>query len=284
MKIKILVDSASDIDLEEAKKLNIEMIPMEIGFGEDIFLDGVNLSYRQFYEKLIESSEIPKTSLINEFRFDEVFNRLIEEGFEVLCITMSSKLSGTFNAAQKASEKYNGKVQVVDSLNVSIAERLLVLLAIRLREKGLSMQEIVNELNNKKHNIHLLALLNTLKYLQKGGRISAVKAFAGEIMNIKPVIAIVDGEVKLIGKAMGSKKGNNLLNQLIEKTGGIDFELPYATAYSGLNDDLLQKYLIDSKFIWENHTDKVPTYNIGSTIGTHAGPGAIAVAFYGKKI
>lgn len=284
MKIKILVDSASDIDLEEAKKLNIEMIPMEIGFGEDIFLDGVNLSYRQFYEKLIESSEIPKTSLINEFRFDEVFNRLIEEGFEVLCITMSSKLSGTFNAAQKASEKYNGKVQVVDSLNVSIAERLLVLLAIRLREKGLSMQEIVKELNNKKHNIHLLALLNTLKYLQKGGRISAVKAFAGEIMNIKPVIAIVDGEVKLIGKAMGSKKGNNLLNQLIEKSGGIDFELPYATAYSGLNDDLLQKYLIDSKFIWENHTDKVPTYNIGSTIGTHAGPGAIAVAFYGKKI
>ncbi len=284
MKIKILVDSASDIDLEEAKKLNIEMISMEIGFGEDIFLDGVNLSYRQFYEKLIESSEIPKTSLINEFRFDEVFNRLIEEGFEVLCITMSSKLSGTFNAAQKASEKYNGKVQVVDSLNVCVAERLLVLLALRLIEKNLSLQEIVNELNNKKHNIHLLALLNTLKYLQKGGRISAVKAFAGEIMNIKPVIAIVDGEVKLIGKAMGSKKGNNLLNQLIEKTGGIDFELPYATAYSGLNDDLLQKYLIDSKFIWENHTDKVPTYNIGSTIGTHAGPGAIAVAFYGKKI
>lgn len=284
MKIKILVDSASDIDLEEAKKLNIEMISMEIGFGEDIFLDGVNLSYRQFYEKLIESSEIPKTSLINEFRFDEVFNRLIEEGFEVLCITMSSKLSGTFNAAQKASEKYNGKVQVVDSLNVCVAERLLVLLALRLIEKNLSLQEIVNELNNKKHNIHLLALLNTLKYLQKGGRISAVKAFAGEIMNIKPVIAIVDGEVKLIGKAMGSKKGNNLLNQLIEKSGGIDFELPYATAYSGLNDDLLQKYLIDSKFIWENHTDKVPTYNIGSTIGTHAGPGAIAVAFYGKKI
>lgn len=284
MKIKILVDSASDIDLEEAKKLNIEMIPMEIGFGEDIFLDGVNLSYRQFYEKLIESSEIPKTSLINEFRFDEVFNRLIEEGFEVLCITMSSKLSGTFNAAQKASEKYDGKVQVVDSLNVCVAERLLVLLALRLIEKNLSLQEIVNELNNKKHNIHLLALLNTLKYLQKGGRISAVKAFAGEIMNIKPVIAIVDGEVKLIGKAMGSKKGNNLLNQLIEKSGGIDFELPYATAYSGLNDDLLQKYLIDSKFIWENHTDKVPTYNIGSTIGTHAGPGAIAVAFYGKKI
>ena len=284
MKIKILVDSASDINLEEAKKLNIEMIPMEIGFGEDIFLDGVNLSYRQFYEKLIESSEIPKTSLINEFRFDEVFNRLIEEGFEVLCITMSSKLSGTFNAAQKASEKYDGKVQVVDSLNVCVAERLLVLLALRLIEKNLSLQEIVNELNNKKHNIHLLALLNTLKYLQKGGRISAVKAFAGEIMNIKPVIAIVDGEVKLIGKAMGSKKGNNLLNQLIEKSGGIDFELPYATAYSGLNDDLLQKYLIDSKFIWENHTDKVPTYNIGSTIGTHAGPGAIAVAFYGKKI
>ena len=127
-----------------------------------------------------------------------------------------------------------------------------------------------------------MALLGTLEYLQKGGRISAVTAMSGAILQIKPVIAIMDGEVKMIGKAMGSKKGNNLLIQLIEKSGGIDFQMPYATAYSGMDDSLLQKYLKDSASLWEDELDHIPSYCIGSTIGTHIGPGAIAVAFFAK--
>lgn len=130
-----------------------------------------------------------------------------------------------------------------------------------------------------------MAVLGTLKYLKKGGRISSLVAFAGEMLSIKPVVSVVNGEVKLVGKAMGSKKGNNLLTQLVEKSGGIDFSMPYALAYSGLSSEYLNKYLKDSKPLWEEYIDKIeniPSYMIGSTIGTHVGPGAVAVAFFAK--
>lgn len=152
--------------------------------------------------------------------------------------------------------------------------------AVRLLKEGISAEELVKRLMEVRHRIKLMALLGTLEYLQKGGRISAAVAVSGAVLHIKPVISIEDGEVKMVGKAMGSKKGNNLLMQLIDKTGGIDFEMPYTTAYSGLDDSLLQKYLKDSTALWANKLEEVPYYCIGSTIGTHVGPGAIAVAFF----
>lgn len=282
--IKILIDSASDIDAEEAKALGVEMIPMEVRFGDNVFLDGVDLSHKRFFEMLIESAEIPKTSQINEFRFEEKLSEMTKNGDDVLVITMSSKLSGTFNCAKSASKKFAGKVVVVDSANVTIGERILCNLALKLIQKGnLSLSEVANELENQKKKIHLLALLDTLKYLKKGGRISSVVAFTGEVFSIKPVVSVVDGEVKMIGKAMGSRKGNNLLMQLLEKCGGINFDKPYALAYSGLSDELLKKYIHDSESLWKNNVksmNDIPTFMIGSTIGTHAGPGAIAVAFF----
>lgn len=283
MAIKVVVDSASDIDEEDAERLGIEMVPMEINFGEERYYDGVTLGHREFFEKLIETDVFPKTSQINEYRFSEVFARSVEAGEEVLCITLSKKLSGTYHSAESAAKKYNGKVRTVNSNNVCIGERLLVQYALRLIEEGRRLDEIERELNEKKRNIRLLALLNTLKYLKKGGRISPLVAFAGERLNLKPVIAIEGGEVKLVGKALGSKKGNNLLMQLVRENGGIDFSMPYATAYSGLDESLLQKYLEDSGHLWRDSVQSVPVYQIGSTIGAHAGPGAIAVAFFGKN-
>lgn len=280
MKIKLLVDSASDIDAKEAKDLGIEMIPMEVNFGEQQYYDGVNLDKQEFYNKLIETNVIPKTSQINVYRFAEKFTELTQDGSAVLCITISSKLSGSYNSAVSAAKKFGDKVQVVDSLNVTIGERILVQYAMQLIQRGDDLATIVQELNQRKHQIHLVALVDTLKYLQLGGRISKVTAFVGTLVNIKPVIAIIGGEVKIIGKAMGSKKGNNMLVQQITKAGGIDFAMPYATAYSGLSDVMLQKYLADSQDLWQGHTDRVPTYLVGSTIGTHAGPGAVAVAFF----
>lgn len=280
MSLKLVVDSASDIDMAEAKALGIHMIPMSIQFGEETYADGVDLTRRQFFEKLIESSELPKTSQINMFQFEECFSGLTADGSEVVAITISSKLSGTYAGAVQAAGNFNGKVFVVDSLNASIGERVLVQYAIRLAKEGLCAQELAERLNEARHQIRLMALLGTLEYLQKGGRISAVTAVSGAILQIKPVISIVDGEVKMIGKAMGSKKGNNLLVQLINKSGGIDFALPYVTAYSGLDDSLLQKYLHDSAALWKDKAEKIPSYCIGSTIGTHVGPGAIAVAFF----
>ena len=281
--VKILVDSASDIDLEEAEKLGISLLPMEVRFGDEEFLDGVNLSHKKFFEKLVESVELPKTSQINEFRFEESFRKLTENGDEVVAIVISSKLSGTYNCAKKASEAFAGKVKVVDSLNACIGERILIQYALRLAKDGkMSAKEIAKELDDKKGKIQVLALLDTLKYLKKGGRISSVVAFAGELLSIKPVVAVVKGEVKLVGKAMGSKKGNNLLMKLVEKCGGIDFDMPYALGYSGLSDEYLKKYLKDSEILWKDKTENVPSYMIGSTIGTHVGPGAIAVAFFAK--
>ncbi len=280
--IKILVDSAADLELPEAEELGITLAPILVRFGKDEFMDGVNITHREFFEKLIESGELPQTSQINEFRFAEYFKNLTADGDDVIAITISSKLSGTYSCAVKAAKKFGGKIRVVDSLNASIGERVLLHYALRLLNGGLTVDEIVKELNERKQKIQVLAVLDTLKYLRKGGRISAAAAIAGEMLSIKPVVSVIKGEVKLVGKAIGSKKGNNLLNQLIEKCGGIDFERPYTLGYSGLSDDYLKKYLHDSEKLWKGNTDSVPSYLIGSTIGTHVGPNAIAVAFFAK--
>ena len=281
--IKILVDSACDLEQSDAEALGVSLLPLQIRFGEEEFLDGVTLSHRAFFEKLIETNTLPQTSQINEYRFEEAFSELTEDGSEVIAITLSSKLSGTHASAVKAAKKFGGKVHVVDSLYACIGERVLLEYAVRLVKEGrLGAAEIAAELDEKKGKIQLLAVLDTLQYLRKGGRISSVTAIAGEMLSIKPVISVVRGEVKLVGKAMGSKKGNNLLTKLVSDCGGIDFTMPYVLGYSGLSDEFLQKYIRDSEALWKDHTDHVPYYLIGSTIGTHVGPGAIAVAFFAK--
>lgn len=281
--IKLLVDSASDIGKSEADELGISMIPMKVRFGDKEYSDGIDISPKEFFEKLIESSELPQTSQINEYSWEEIFSHLTADGSEVIAITISSKLSGTYACAMKAAKKFQGTVHVVDSMEACIGERILLQYAIRLIEENkLTAAEIVKELDSKKTKIQLLAVLDTLTYLRKGGRISSTTAFVGNMLSIKPVISIIKGEVKLVGKAIGSKKSNNLLNQLVEKCGGIDFDMPYTLGYSGLSDEYLQKYLKDSENLWKGKTDYIPSYMIGSTIGTHVGPNAIAVAFFAK--
>ncbi len=280
--IKIVIDSASDMNEKEAKKLGVHFVAMEINFCNESYSDGVNLLPKEFYEKLIESDVLPQTSQINPFRWEEEFEKLTADGSEVLAITISSKLSGTYASACVAAEKFPGKVYVLDSLSAAVGERILCYHALDLIKKGLTAKEILTELDQKKLKLNIMAMVDTLEYLKKGGRISATVAFAGTLLSIKPVVALIDGEVKLIGKAMGSKKGNNLLNSFIEKKGGINFALPYGVIWSGLDDTVLKKYVRDSEHLWKEHTAKVPAYIIGSTIGTHVGPGAIGVAFFEK--
>jgi len=282
MAVKILIDSASDITQEEANKLGINVIPLQVSFDEEEYLDGINLSSKEFYEKLIEQDTLPKTSQITPFRYQEEFERLTKNGDSLIVITLSSKLSNTYNSAVLASYDFMDKVYVVDSLNATAGERVLALFAKRLIDKGLDIKNIVEKLNSVKSKIKLLAIVDTLEYLKKGGRISKATAFAGELFNIKPVISIIDGEVKLVGKARGSRKANNLLHELIEKSGGIDFSMPYTTLYSGLSDAMLKKYIEDEKELWEGNTKDVPIQTVGSTIGTHVGPGAIGVVFFAK--
>ena len=280
--VRIIVDSASDISLAESQKLGVTMVAMEIKFGEDEFLDGVTLSSNEFYDKLIESDVMPKTSMINPFRWEEEFEKVVAQGDEAVVVTISSKLSGTYESARQASERFGGKVFVVDSLNASVGERLLCYLALKMRDEGKSASEIASVLDEQKQRICIMAMLNTLEYLKKGGRISSTVAFVGEVLSIKPVVSIVDGEVKMVGKAIGSKNGNNLLNRLVEKN-GIDFSMPLGLIWSGNDDSVLKKYVRDSARLWEEHTDEIPAYVIGSTIGTHVGPGAIGVAFFAQQ-
>lgn len=279
--VKILIDSGCDVEEAQAKEMDVTVLPISVRFGNEEYLDGFTLSHEQFFEKLIESSDLPQTSQINQFAFEEKFSELTADGSEVVCITLSSRLSGTHANAVKAAKKFAGKVFVVDSLNACIGERVLLEYAVRLVGKGeLTAAQVAEELDAKKGKIQLLAVLDTLKYLRKGGRISSVAAVAGEVLSIKPVISVVGGEVKLVGKALGSKKSNNLLNQLVQKCGGINFGMPYVLGYSGLSDAFLKKYVADSESLWKGKIENIPYYLIGSTIGTHVGPGAIAVAFF----
>ena len=282
MAVQFIIDSASDILPEEARDLGLIHLPLTVLFGEETYRDAVDLTHEGFYEKLVENDVLPTTSQIPPGDFAAAYEKVVEAGDEAVVITLSGKLSGTHQSAVIAAEGYEDRIFVVDSENVTIGERILVQLGLVLRNQGLSAREIAARLDEEKKNIRLLALLDTLEYLKKGGRISAATAFAGGLLSIKPVIAVEDGLVAMKGKARGSKQGNNLLRQLVEECGGIDFQKPFALAYSGLSDKLLQKYIDDSGELWQGMAEFLPISTVGCTIGTHAGPGAVAVAFFAK--
>ena len=279
MSVRIVIDSASDITQAEAKALNVDVLPLKTIFGNEEYLDGVTMNHTTFYNKLIESDIMPTTSQLSPFDFEEAFRSALQHADEVLCITVSSRLSGCYQSANIAAAEFDGKVTVVDSMNVTIGERILAQLAVMLRNEGKHAAEIAEILNREKSRIRVMALVDTLEYLKKGGRVSSATALAGTLLGIKPVIAVENGEISILGKARGSKNGSNMLRQLAEGS-GICFDLPFALAYSGLDDTLLRKYIADSAALYERKAAQLPVYTIGSTIGTHAGPGAIAVAFF----
>ena len=281
MSLKIVLDSTSDIVPELLGKF--EIVPLTVNFGEEEFIDGVTITREEFYAKLIESDVIPTTSQATPEAFERVFKKLIENGDEVLCITVASKLSGTYQSACIAAEEFPGKVRVIDSKSVAIGSAILAEFALSLLEKGLSAEEIEKELIEKREDIIIVALIDTLEYLKKGGRLSKTAAFAGSLLNIKPVVSVEDGEINVLGKARGSKQGNNFLIKEIEKAGGVDFSMPVLLGYTGHDPYMLEKYKEDSRFIWEGKVENLRETCIGSVIGTHVGPGAIAVAFFRKS-
>ena len=281
MSLKIVLDSTSDIVPELLGKF--EIVPLTVNFGEEEFIDGVTITREEFYAKLIESDVIPTTSQATPEAFERVFKKLVENGDEVLCITVASKLSGTYQSACIAAEEFPGKVRVIDSKSVAIGSAILAEFALSLLEKGLSAEEIEKELIKKREDIIIVALIDTLEYLKKGGRLSKTAAFAGSLLNIKPVVSVEDGEINVLGKARGSKQGNNFLIKEIEKAGGVDFSMPMLLGYTGHDPYMLEKYKEDSRFIWEGRVENLRETCIGSVIGTHVGPGAIAVAFFRKS-
>lgn len=282
MSVKIICDSASDISLKQAKEWGVTVLPLKTIWEGKEYLDGVTMEPHKFYERLIEIDELPTTSQVTPYEFQEAFKQVIEEKNTAVCLTVSSKLSGTYQSALIANEEVDYQIELVDTLNVTLGEHILVKRAVELRDQGKSAKEIAQTLNEEKNKVRVIALLDTLEYLKKGGRVSGTAAFAGSVLNIKPVVGVVDGQVEVLGKARGSKNGNNKLMEQISLSGGVDFEKPFVLGYSGLSDDLLQKYIVDSSHIYEEKAKELPIVPIGSSIGTHAGPGAIGVAFFCK--
>lgn len=278
MNVRIVVDSTADVTDEIRAKLSV--VPLTVHFGEQEYVDGITINHKQFYEMLVETDVLPTTSQPSPEAFAQVFRQAQEAGEQVVALTVSSKLSGTCQSAMIAAADFPDSVWVVDTKTVAIGCGILAELAVRLKEEGLSAAEIVARLEEERENIRVIALLDTLEYLKKGGRISKTVAFAGGMLSIKPVVTIQDGEIHILGKARGSKQGNNLLVTEIQKAGGVDFTKPLMLGYTGLSDALLEKYVLDSGALWDGHGDCIQSTPIGSVIGTHAGPGAIAVAFF----
>lgn len=280
MSIRIITDSASDMTPAEHPALRV--LPLSVTFGTDVYMDGVDIDHQRFYEMLVERDELPKTGQVNPYVFSQAIAEAREAGDEAVIITVGAKLSGTNQSARTAlAEAPGDDVHVVDSNNVTLGERVLVEYALRLVDEGRSAVQIAAAVEAVRDRVVVIGLLETLEYLVRGGRLSAAAGAVGTLLNVKPVVAAEDGLIVQLGKARGSKNGRNLLNQKVEKAGGIDFSMPLALGYTGLSDAVLKKYIEDSAALWYGHAEnELPIHTIGATIGTHVGPGAVAVAFF----
>lgn len=279
MSVRIITDSTADIRPALAEQ--IPFVSLSIRFGEEEYIDGETMSRKEFYEHLQVCKELPATSQPAPTRFAKAYEDALNAGDEVVCITISSKLSGTFQSANIAAMDFDEGVYVIDSENAAIGAGVLAEYAKQLADSGMSGKDIAAKLNEEKKNLRLFATLDTLEYLVRGGRLSKVAGVAGGLLNIKPVITLRDGVIEVVGKARGTKQGNTMMTKEIEKNGGIDFTKPMLTGFTGLSDELLQKYLADNADMLAPAGDIASTI-ISGAIGTHVGPGAYAIAYFKK--
>ena len=277
---RIIIDST--IDLPEQYRRQVHIVPLTIHFGTEELLDGVDIDRQRFYERLVESDVLPTTSQPSPDAFAQLFDQVEAAGDSAVVLTIAAGLSGTYQSACIAAAEYDN-IYVVDSGTAAIGAGILAEYALACLDRGMDAAGLARALEQKRQDVCVLALVDTLEYLKRGGRISKTTALAGGLLNIKPVLTIENGEILLVGKARGSRQGNNLLVEKIHACGGIDFSLPILLGYTGLTDVFLKKYVEDSRALWENGTDRLDSTLIGGVIGTHAGPGAVAVAFFRKK-
>ena len=203
MAIQIVTDSTCDLTAQEAQEMNVKVIPLRVIFEDAVYADGVDIDKATFYEKQAQAKVLPKTSQLNPQEFCDAFQPMLDTGDEVVMVLLSSKLSGSYQSASIAKEMVEGgeRLHLVDSLNITMGESVLVRQAVRMRDQGAGAEEIVAKLEELRGRVRFLAFVGTLKYLKMGGRISASTAAIGTMLNISPVVAVVDGEVKSVGKS-----------------------------------------------------------------------------------
>lgn len=278
MSVRIIVDSTAD--LIPALKARVKTVPLTVHFGDTEYVDGVTITPQEFYKKLVSGGELPHTSQATPFAFSEVFEEAVEAGDTVVAIIVSSTLSGTYQSAVIAAEEFSGKVFVVDSRHIAISSGIMVDYALQLADRGMSAGEIAAELTEIRGKVRLMAVVDTLEYLHKGGRVSKAVAIAGGLLSIKPIIGINEaGQIEMVGKARGNKQANALMNKKALEL-DIDFSKPVMLGYTGTSDALLQKYIAESADFLGDHS--YTTSIVSAVVGTHAGPDAVALAFFSK--
>ena len=277
MGITILTDSTSEILPAEARKRNLVVIPIKTVFEDGVYLDGIDLTAETFYEKQAAAKKLPSTTQPSPMDFEDLFREAVERGDSIIAILIAESLSGTIQSANIARSNFEGEIYVIDSECTTISLRLLVELALELREKGLSAGEIVEELEKAKKRIKLNAYVDTLEYLRKGGRLSKTAAFAGTLLDVKPIIYLRDSELGVKTKVRGVKNAQKEVIRLALED-GIDTDMPIAIGYSGNRDTFEPFYELAVDTVGK--IDYVSA--IGSVIGAHVGPGAGAIAYYKK--
>ena len=281
MAVQIITDSASDLRPELAKELNVHMIHMRVIFEDGVYTDGVDISKAEIYEKQATCKTLPKTTQCNPQEYCDAFQPLLDNGDEVVSISMSSKLSGTYQSACIAKELVDGgeRLYVVDSLNVTMGEGLLVREAVRMRDAGKSAAEIVAELEVLRHKVRFIAFIGTMKYLKMGGRISSTTAVVGGMLNISPIISIVEGEVKSVGQVRGKLKAMSYAEDFANHY-PVDTRHCVVFGHSRCEETLLP---FMDRMKQSLHLTDCDYEELGALIGVHAGPGCYGVAYIGLQ-
>lgn len=281
--IRILTDSASDILPAEAEQLGVTVIPLNVTLEDGTILqDGVDMTPSAYYEILAGCRKLPTTSQPSPELFENFFLEAAAAGDEVIGIFLSHALSGTYQCAKLAADMANvDNVLFVDSGHVCLSEALLVRLAVQLRDSGKTAGQIAAILEHAKEHLHLVAAIDDLKYLRKGGRLPAAVAVAGGMLGIKPLITIQDGKVAMAGKARGLPGAYVALFKKVEEMGGINPAFPALAGYTVSPREVtpIQTYLRDNL-----QQEDLLVRQIGCVIGTHAGPGAFGIAFFDKTL
>ena len=281
--IRILTDSASDILPAEAEQLGVTVIPLNVTLEDGTVLrDGVDMTPTEYYGIMAQCRKLPTTSQPSPELFERFFTEAAAAGDEVIGIFLSHELSGTYQCAKLAADMANvDNVIFIDSENVCLGEAQLVRLAIRLREAGKTAGQIAAVLEHAKEHLHLVAVIDDLKYLRKGGRLPAAVAVAGGMLGIKPLISIKEGKVAMAGKARGLPGAYVALFKKIEEMGGINEAVPALAGYTVSTRETtpILTYLQDNL-----QTTEPLVRQIGCVIGTHAGPGAFGLAFFDQGL
>jgi len=274
MTIRIVTDSASDIPSEVARKLGISIVPLTVSFGKEVYRDGIDLNAEEFYSKLVQGKTHPITSQPSIGNFIDVYKALAQKSDEIISIHLSNKLSGTYNAALLAKEAMTKdcRIEVVDSKSVSMGLGLTVIAAAKAVQAGASFQQATDIVHHSIPRIHLLAFFQTLEYLERGGRLGKGKALLGTLLHVKPLITVQDGEVQPFGRARTTRGALQRLydfaNALLHIRG---LSIMYTTVSKEV--EILAK-LLAPLF----PQDRIIVTQAGSTLGTHTGPGTLAVA------